>query len=472
MIVTTRTSVETRATTSAWLLLSSCVWFSEGLPSVGQGAERVISRVVPVGSSRVEWVTRTWGTSPYVCCNMHDDENTSVKAACHVLSRRGGRLEELRHTGRRHVLFQLGERRFEFDPNRVFTPRGVRATLTEFSEDDPEARRVVEEFGQRLWKRYRATGVLAIVSLHNNLDRGFAATSYLPGGDLGREAADLSLRPESDPDDFFFVTDRRLFEILSQSPWAVVQQDNQRASDDGSLSIQCAAAGIPYINVEAEVGHFVSQVAMLTAALDALDNVLKPARQATRLSEADVELVDLSQFDPTLVIDARYATDQNVTGKPLYPRNALFLERSAAERLRRVQSSLRRQGLGLKVLDAYRPLSVQKKLWAVKPDPRYVADPAQGSRHNRGAAVDVTLVDAKGRELPMPTQFDDFSDKAHRDYQDLPPEVIHHRELLEQAMRAEQFEPLPTEWWHFDAPGWEQFPVMNRDPYRSDSVKR
>ena len=108
---------------------------------------------------------------------------------------------------------------------------------------------------------------------------------------------------------------------------------------------------------------------------------------------------------------------------------------------------------------------MQRRLWAAHPDPTFVADPTQGSRHNRAAAVDVTLVDRHGRELAMPTAFDEFTDKAHREYADLPADVIAHRDQLERAMVAEGFEPLPSEWWHFDAPGWQDLPLLDVNPY-------
>jgi D-alanyl-D-alanine dipeptidase len=330
-------------------------------------------------------------------------------------------------------------------------------------------------------------GVAIIIALHNNTEAEYSVSSYAAGGPLEKEAAAVAIATNADdksprdPDDFFFVTDRRLFDALAARNWNVVLQDNERATDDGSLSVLCGMKGIPYINVEAQHEHRDVQESMLNAALDVVDE-LQTSGVGTGLSqdtesseqqlvaEEDVELVDLSTFDPTFVIDARYATTENITGRPMYPGKTLYLERGAAEHLKRVQTSLRKQGLRLKILDAYRPLSVQKKLWQVMPDPRYVADPAKGSRHNRGSAVDVTLVDQSGRELQMPTAFDEFSEKAHRDFQDLPAEAIRNRTLLEKAMVAEGFEPLPTEWWHFDAPDWRRFPVMDRNPYQEQAT--
>ena len=126
-----------------------------------------------------------------------------------------------------------------------------------------------------------------------------------------------------------------------------------------------------------------------------------------------------------------------------------------------VQRELEKVGLGLKVWDCYRPLSVQKILWSIVPDERYVANPAKGSRHNRGCAVDLTLVDSLGNELPMPTKYDDFTEKAHRDYYNLPDTVIKNRKILEDVMKKYGFIPLPTEWWHFDAQGWENFSILD-----------
>ncbi len=104
-------------------------------------------------------------------------------------------------------------------------------------------------------------------------------------------------------------------------------------------------------------------------------------------------------------------------------------------------------------------------MWKILPDERYVADPGKGSRHNRGCAVDVTLVDMQGVEQEMPTPFDDFSEKAHRDYADLSPLALHNRQILEKAMTEEDFIPFPTEWWHFDDPQWESHPVLDVNPY-------
>lgn len=176
----------------------------------------------------------------------------------------------------------------------------------------------------------------------------------------------------------------------------------------------------------------------------------------------DEPLVDLARVDPRIVLDLRYATENNFLGRKLYPVARCLLRESVAHRLRRVQDDLEAQGLGLKVFDGYRPLSVQKKMWEVMPDPTYVADPAKGSRHNRGAAVDLTLVDAAGNELPMPSEFDEFTERAHRDYAGGTDEQRRNRRILQDAMERHGFTGLDSEWWHFDAPGWTSYPVLDQ----------
>ena len=186
-----------------------------------------------------------------------------------------------------------------------------------------------------------------------------------------------------------------------------------------------------------------------------------------RRAVAPPDLVDIETISPQIRLDIRYATQDNFTGQVLYPAARCLLRRPVAERLERVQRELEEMGLGLKVFDCYRPLSVQRQMWALVPDERYVADPAKGSRHNRGAAVDVTLVTAGGVELEMPTAYDDFSVRAHRDYDALPAHVIANRGVLERMMVKAGFVPLPTEWWHFDAPDWEQFEILDLDLSRA-----
>lgn len=174
----------------------------------------------------------------------------------------------------------------------------------------------------------------------------------------------------------------------------------------------------------------------------------------------NADLVDIQKINPDIRLDMRYATANNFTGQRVYDSGNCLLRPRTARKLSEVQQELEKSGLGLKVYDCYRPLSVQRKFWALVPDGRYVANPAKGSRHNRGAAVDLTLVDSAGKELPMPTPFDDFTEKAHRGYAQLPAEILKNRTGLEQAMSRHGFIGLPTEWWHFDDSDWQSYPIV------------
>lgn len=217
---------------------------------------------------------------------------------------------------------------------------------------------------------------------------------------------------------------------------------------------------------DSEWRQFVEVVGMHRSATRARSTVVQLTvavlAMATGCSQVRREpLVDVAAVDSRILVDIKYATPDNFMGRVLYPVNRCLLRESVARRLSRVQDDLAERGLGLKIYDGYRPLSVQKLMWEVMPDPRYVADPAKGSRHNRGAAVDVTLVDARGCELPMPSAYDEFSERAHRDFAGEGVEARHNRDTLIAAMERRGFTVLGSEWWHFDAPGWAQYAVMD-----------
>lgn len=189
---------------------------------------------------------------------------------------------------------------------------------------------------------------------------------------------------------------------------------------------------------------------------DVTGEIVLPSAAPSR----EFDLVDLESVIPGLLTDVRYATAANFTGQVVYPSARVFLRRPAAERLASVTAFLAwHHGLRVKVFDGYRPLSVQKRFWEILPDDRYVANPATGSKHNRGAAVDLTLVGPDGADLDMGTAFDDFSARAGHGFRDLPTRVLANRRLLRSVMSAFGFEPLASEWWHYDLRGWKQFPV-------------
>jgi len=173
-------------------------------------------------------------------------------------------------------------------------------------------------------------------------------------------------------------------------------------------------------------------------------------------------LVDLEEAIPGIGMDIRYATQNNFTGHRVYSSARAFLRRSAADSLAVVVNALHSKGYGLKVFDAYRPYAATLLFWNLIGDTRYVASPETGSRHNRGCAVDVSLIDlATGLEPEMPTPFDDFSENAAPQYPDLPQAALANRQLLLEAMQSHGFTVYPSEWWHFDFKGWEDFSLLN-----------
>ena len=176
------------------------------------------------------------------------------------------------------------------------------------------------------------------------------------------------------------------------------------------------------------------------------------------------DLVELTELDPAIKLDIRYATTRNFLGTPLYSQARAFMQRPAAEALVRVQRSLRTEGYGLLIHDAYRPWYVTKIFWdATPPDKRkFVADPATGSRHNRGCAVDLTLYDLHtGQAVEMPSLYDEMSERAYPAYAGGTDVQRGLRDLLRRHMQAEGFSVYEFEWWHYDYRDWKSYALQN-----------
>ncbi|HEX7980510.1 MAG TPA: M15 family metallopeptidase [Gemmatimonadaceae bacterium] len=176
------------------------------------------------------------------------------------------------------------------------------------------------------------------------------------------------------------------------------------------------------------------------------------------------DLVELVKLDSTIHLEIRYATTNNFLGTRFYDQARAFMQRPAAEAVVRANQALRPLGYGLLIHDAYRPWYVTKMFWDATPlDKRWlVADPAQGSRHNRGAAVDLTLYDlATGRPVEMPSTYDESTERAYADYPGGTSRQRWHRALLRRVMEAEGFKVNPTEWWHFDHESWRSYGINN-----------
>jgi zinc D-Ala-D-Ala dipeptidase len=192
---------------------------------------------------------------------------------------------------------------------------------------------------------------------------------------------------------------------------------------------------------------------MMEARKGKMDKSLKDHRSSS--------LVDVTTLHPNIRVELKYASTENFTRKAIYNFTRCFLQREVALALAKVQTSLEELSLGLKVWDGYRPVAAQWKLWESCPDPRFVRHPAIGSCHSRGASVDVTLVTKEGCDLIMPSDFDDFSERASVHYLKAPQEALKNRDLLQKAMQNAGFLRYELEWWHFDFHTWESFPLIS-----------
>ena len=183
-------------------------------------------------------------------------------------------------------------------------------------------------------------------------------------------------------------------------------------------------------------------------------------------------LVDLTKTVPGIIPDIRYATDNNFTHKKVYTSARAFARVAVAKALADIQHELSQKGLSLKVFDAYRPYAATLLFWDIMHDTAYVASPLTGSRHNRGYAVDVSIVNLKtGKELVMPTPFDDFTVRANASYPDISEDAAKNRALLITIMSKHGFTVYPSEWWHYDYRGWRDYGLMDLSFEELDSVK-
>ena len=174
------------------------------------------------------------------------------------------------------------------------------------------------------------------------------------------------------------------------------------------------------------------------------------------------QLVEIKKAIPSVVLDIRYATKNNFMEQVMYNQARAFARKPVVDQLKNIQAILKTKGFGLKIYDAYRPYAITVAFYQKASDKNFVANPAKGSKHNRGCAIDLSLVDLKsGKELPMPTPYDSFSPAAAPDFLNLPPEVIKNRNFLIATMEANGFKVIANEWWHFDFNGWQNFDLMD-----------
>ena len=186
--------------------------------------------------------------------------------------------------------------------------------------------------------------------------------------------------------------------------------------------------------------------------------------QKTIAHDTMKQMVVIKKYIPNIEIDFIYATDSNFTHQILYKKPKAYLRLAAVKALLSVANLLKVKGLGLLIYDAYRPYSITKIMWQIISDERYTANPAKGSGHNRGIAVDLTLYDLHtGKALEMPTTFDDFTEKAHHNYMQLDSLVLKNRTLLKTVMEQNGFIALETEWWHYYLPNASKYELLDFD---------
>lgn len=177
-----------------------------------------------------------------------------------------------------------------------------------------------------------------------------------------------------------------------------------------------------------------------------------------RVAGSEKKLIEVtSEKVPGLVLEIRYATEQNITGKKIYADKRAWLREETIRKLAQVARELEEKGYRLVLWDGWRPASAQKALWAAKPDGRFLTPPNRISRHSRGTSVDVSLADRNGKILEMPSDHDEFTDRADEDFSDVPKEVAQRARLLRKAMFRAGFSGVPDEWWHYDLRDWASY---------------
>ena len=189
-----------------------------------------------------------------------------------------------------------------------------------------------------------------------------------------------------------------------------------------------------------------------------------PEYVQTLKANPEKELIDLEKYIPGLVLDIRYATSNNFTRERIYNLAKAYARKPVADALKKIQRDLKEQGLGIKIFDGYRPYKATVKFYEVYRDTTYVASPYRGSRHNRGCAVDLTLIDLKtGEELKMPTEYDSFRKEAWPSTPMSDPLIRKNRQRLIDVMEKHGFKVTGSEWWHYDFKGWNNFEVLDID---------
>jgi hypothetical protein len=254
------------------LFLAGCRTSRHGQPLTHPSPQTLTLKVrFKIGNAVVTAEVFQRGKPTPTMINVHGDENTAVAAGKVIIEQSGGRLIELSHGGQRLVTFSLDGQRYSFDPNRIFSDAGIRATLEKQSAGSEAAHRAVKRFATQYLEHFALDREPVIIALHNNTEGALSIASYRPGAEQAATAKAVHIASIRSSDDFFYVTDQRLFDYLKQRDFNVVLQDNARVPDDGSLSVHFARNGIAYVHVEAEMSHLNAQIEMVRAAREMLD---------------------------------------------------------------------------------------------------------------------------------------------------------------------------------------------------------
>lgn len=227
-----------------------------------------------IGETDIEILVGEKDYEGVIYYNMHENEVTAAEAGLETVKDYGGRIIILHSKGKREVTFRLDGEYYSFDPNRIYTPVGAKATLKNYGNYSADALEETNKFARFITDSILKETKL-IITLHNNSSSGYSAKSYLPGEMYASDSATVYIEDGTDPDDFYYVTDKRFYDFLIQRGYNVVLQNNEMVVDDGSLSVFCGFNGILYINVEAQMGHYTEQIDMLDELQILLKEVLE-----------------------------------------------------------------------------------------------------------------------------------------------------------------------------------------------------
>lgn len=330
---------------------------------------------------------------------------------------------------------------------------------------------------------------VAVLFAVNTSERQFAAQLTQPGASVKPAAAPSAWRPLIGEyvlgDQTLIILERdgklaALFNRTELAPLEPISKDKFKfgstptPANDALVFARAARGRVTQLTIGESVfkrrplGPEEGSNQLRVEPLRPVPDLIREARAATPPEESGdflpTDLVELRKLDPTIKLEIRYASTNNLFGAVFYSEARAFMQRPAAEALVRVNRKLKASGFGVLVHDAYRPWYVTKVFWDATPDDKkkFVADPSKGSRHNRGCAVDLTLYDLRtGKPVEMVSTYDETTDRAYPDYPGGTSLQRWHRDLLRREMESEGFTVYEAEWWHFDYKDWRKYRIGN-----------